>query len=31
MPWPWIAQLPPIATMLPRYCRGDGFERCLQR
>jgi hypothetical protein len=20
-------QLPPMATMLPRYCRGDGFER----
>jgi hypothetical protein len=22
---------PPMATMLPRYCRGDSFERYLRR
>jgi hypothetical protein len=24
---PWDYAAPPMATMLPRYCRGDGFKR----
>jgi hypothetical protein len=26
-----IMQLPPMATMLPRYCRGDSFQGHLRR